>query len=329
MKTWDQLKEAQPLATKMLMNSVKKERVSHAYLFEGDRGTGKKDSSFQLTKTIFCKNRHGINPCHQCSECDRIESGNHPDVHVITPEGQSIKKEQIQHLQKEFTYTGLESNKKVYIVEHADRMTNFAANQILKFLEEPSQQTTAILLSENMRRMLPTIISRCQIISFKPLPPNQLYEKIYIEYGSKTLAKTASALTNNVEEAVKLCNDEWFAQARSLVIKLNEVLFNRGQQSLLFIHEQWIPHFTDRDLQQLGLDLMLLWYKDLLYAQLGQTDKIIFIDQVDQFQTYTLKVSERRLTNQLVAIMGAKQRLSANVNPQLLMEQLVLKLQGG
>jgi DNA polymerase-3 subunit delta' len=135
MKTWAEMETIQPLVTKMLTNGLKRDRISHAYLFQGSKGTGKRALSTLLTKSLFCKSTKSYEPCQTCTDCQRIDSGNHPDVHWISPEGQSIKKEQILHLQKEFTYTGLESNQKVYVINYADRMTTNAANRLLKFLE--------------------------------------------------------------------------------------------------------------------------------------------------------------------------------------------------
>src|SRR5690606_15750287 len=112
--------------------------------------------------------------CNECSDCRRIASRNHPDVHFFLPDGKSIKIDQIRKLRKEFSYRGSESNQKLYIIEHAERMTQNAANSLLKFLEEPNQHETALLLTEQMQQMLPTIISRCQTISFNPLPTSDL-----------------------------------------------------------------------------------------------------------------------------------------------------------
>ncbi|OVE62162.1 DNA polymerase III subunit delta', partial [Chryseobacterium mucoviscidosis] len=122
---------------------------------EGRKGTGKLDAATLLAKSFFCL-EDGAEPCESCRNCQRIESGNHPDVHVVHPDGLSIKKGQIQALQEEFSKTGLESHKKLYIISHADQMTVNAANSLLKFLEEPSSDTIAVLLTEQPQKLLDT-----------------------------------------------------------------------------------------------------------------------------------------------------------------------------
>src|SRR5699024_877840 len=145
MQTWEEIAKVQPLASKIITNSILKKRMSHAYLLQGENGTGKEAIALLIAKGLFCE-RDSLEPCNTCLSCSRIASGNHPDVHWIAPQEQSIKKEQIEHLQKEFTYSGFESNQKVYIIEDAETLTINASNRILKFLEEPKIQTTAILL---------------------------------------------------------------------------------------------------------------------------------------------------------------------------------------
>lgn len=111
--TWNKLSETQEKVVKIITNSIRKQRLSHAYLFDGPKGTGKRNVALQLAKTFFCANKQGEDACESCSDCKRITSGNHPDVHVIQPEGQSIKIEQIRNLKKEFSYRGMESVRKV------------------------------------------------------------------------------------------------------------------------------------------------------------------------------------------------------------------------
>jgi len=327
--TWEQLEALQPNVLKILQNSLLKERVAHAYLFEGSKGTGKKQISFLFAKALFCQNPVNHRPCHECSNCRRIDSGNHPDIHLIEPAGLSIKKEQIQFLQSEFTKTGVESNKKLYIVNHVDKMTVSAANSLLKFLEEPGNGTYAILLTENIQRLLDTIISRCQVISFRSLTPEQLAEKL-IENGlSSADASILSNLTNSIDEAIELSKDEWFGLAIKLVIQLYEVLTTRPQQALLFIHEKWVAHFKEKEQAHIGLTLLMLLYRDLLTLQVGQESKIVYRHKIEELKQQALQTTQEKAIYRLEVILKAKNKLNSNMNLQLLMEQLVLDLQEG
>ncbi|MCZ2970043.1 hypothetical protein NYY93_23830, partial [Acinetobacter baumannii] len=122
----------------------------HAYLFNGEAGTLKKETALLFIKSLFClENSEGI-PCNDCRNCDRINNNIHPDVVIISPEeGGSIKKEQIQQLHKEITYTSTELSRKIYLIDRVEMLTTSAANSLLKFLEEPDGDTTAILVTEN------------------------------------------------------------------------------------------------------------------------------------------------------------------------------------
>jgi DNA polymerase III subunit delta' len=328
-KTWDQLEQIQPNVMKMLKNSLLKNRVAHAYIFEGGKGTGKKDVALLFAKSIFCLHLHEYKPCNTCINCRRIDSSNHPDVHYIEPDGLSIKKEQIQHLQSEFTKTGLESNRKLYIIEHVDKMTVNAANSLLKFLEEPSNDTYAVLLTEHVHKLLNTIVSRCQIISFRSLTPDDLRDKLMENGVSQAFASLLAQLTNDLEEALRLYEDEWFGLARKLVIQLNETLATRPQQSLLFIHEKWMQHFSEKGQVELGLSMLLMLYRDLLSIQLDQEDTVVFTDRFEHLKQQALQITQKKTICDLEAILKAKNKLNSNMNLQLLMEQLVLDLQEG
>ncbi|HEK9103425.1 DNA polymerase III subunit delta' [Bacillus pfraonensis] len=325
-RTWEQLSAIQPIGVKMLMNSIAKERISHAYLLEGAKGTGKYETAIQMAKSFLCLQRKGVEPCHTCTNCRRIDSGNHPNLHVVKPDGLSIKKQQIHDLQEEFSKTGLEANKKVYIIEHADRMTANAANTLLKFLEEPSSDTTAILLTEQSHQILNTILSRCQVVTFRPLAAEALIERLQADGVPVSLSTLAAQLTNSFEEALLLCNDEWFAQARTLVIKLCEAL-EKDTASLFFVQEKWGKHFGEKEQLQQGLDMLLLIYKDLLYVQLGEEDRLVFQEQKEMFHSFSY--AQKRIVSALFNILEAKNRINANVNAQLVFEQLVLRLQEG
>ena len=120
MKSWQEMKQVQPQVMMMLQNSLVKNRVAHAYLFEGEKGTGKNDISHILAKSLLCEAPiSDYEPCEECRNCKRITSGNHPDVHYVEREGLSIKKEQIKSLQEEFAMKSVESNRKIYMIADA------------------------------------------------------------------------------------------------------------------------------------------------------------------------------------------------------------------
>lgn len=196
----------------------------------------------------------------------------------------------------------------------------------MKFLEEPSSDTTAILLTEQSHQILNTILSRCQVVTFRPLPTESLIRRLQDEGVTTSLSTLAAQLTNSFDEALALCSDEWFAQARALVIKLCEAL-EKDKASIFFVQEKWGKHFREKEQLQQGLDMLLLIYKDLLYVQLGEEDRLVFHEQKEMFESFSY--AQKRIVSALFNILEAKNRINANVNAQLVFEQLVLRLQEG
>ena len=196
----------------------------------------------------------------------------------------------------------------------------------MKFLEEPSSDTTAILLTEQSHQILNTILSRCQVVTFRPLPTESLIRRLQDEGVTTSLSTLAAQLTNSFDEALALCSDEWFAQARALVIKLCEAL-EKDKASVFFVQEKWGKHFGEKEQLQQGLDMLLLIYKDLLYVQLGEEDRLVFHEQKEMFESFSY--AQKRIVSALFNILEAKNRINANVNAQLVFEQLVLRLQEG
>lgn len=330
LKTWQEMKQVQPQIMTMLQNSIVKNRVAHAYLFEGEKGTGKNEVSHVFAKSLLCEAPISqYEPCEKCSNCKRISSGNHPDVHYVEREGLSIKKEQIKSLQEEFAMKSVESNRKIYMIADADKMSVSAANSLLKFLEEPSSDTVAILMTEQVQRILPTILSRCQVLTFTSLSPENVKRKLMEQGLSLQQASVISQITQNLEEGLALNEDEWFVQAQKIVVKLYEVLKQNPIKALIYLQTDWFSHFKEREQLDKGLDLLLLIYKDLLYIQLDKRDFVVFQNMLKDYESHALQVSQRRLANYMSSILEAKRRLLSNTNPQLLMEQLVLNLQEG
>jgi len=326
--TWNSLSQKQPRVADILARSLRNDRLAHAYLFTGPRGAGKKHTAIHLAQSLFCKELVA-DACGKCLNCQRIMAGNHPDVFTITPDGASIKIDQVRALQKEMGMRAMESAKKVYILEHVDKMTTQAANSLLKFLEEPPAGVVALLLSENSHSILPTILSRCQIIPFSPLPTAILVEQLRAEGISQGMANVACQISTHLDDAREYSQSEWFAQLRSIVIQLAQDIKQRGSLALFTIHD--VFHKNDRFKEELPLflDLIILWLRDILYVQIGWQDKVINSDQRDVLEGQAFVWTKADILRGIGLAMETRNRIERNANPQLALERLVLQIQEG
>lgn len=310
----------------ILHQSVLNNRVAHAYLFAGGQGSGKRKLAMQLAKVLMCLTQSG-DSCGVCHQCLRIDSGNHPDVHWISPDGASIKIEQVRGLQKEFSYRAVESTRKIYVLEHADKMTVPAANSLLKFLEEPSSEVTAILLTEHPHQILPTILSRTQVITLDELSYENRVSLLQSEGLYEPLLRNACQLTADLVRIRELCQSEWFAQYRNLVLQLNEDILDKGSYALITLQEKVMKLEQGNQGLAILLDLLLYWYRDILFHQINRKQDLTNSDQQDAIQKQALRCSSAWLINGMEAILEAKNRLSRNANPQLTLERMIIRIQ--
>lgn len=302
------LQEYQPLVFTQLKKSIKHGRIAHAYLFEGDKGTGKHELSLWLAKRLFCTDVQEEAPCGKCSNCVRIAQGEHPDVIQIEPDGQMIKVDQIRQLQEEFSKSGFESRLKIFILSQADKMNNSAANSLLKFLEEPVGNFLAILETESLGRILPTIQSRCQIIHFSPLSKEKLQEKLQEEGLSKETSRLLSHLTNSYHKAVEISQDEWFNETKDAVKRWVNYLLKKDPQAFIFVQKKLLGLAKEKN-QQSEIFLLLLFY---------------FQEERDRLLAQGLWGKE--INRAIEAALQAQKKLQANVSFQGVAEQFSVKI---
>jgi len=164
---WDGI-VGQERAIELLRNALELDRVSHAYLFVGPRGSGKKTAARAFACALICDDAG----CGACVACSRIKRGLHPDVRIIRPEGAAgYLVEQVRDgIVHDVSLTPVESSRKIYILEQAERLNAASANAMLRTLEEPPDDVVIMLLAEDTDAVLPTIISRCQVIRFERVP---------------------------------------------------------------------------------------------------------------------------------------------------------------
>lgn len=314
----DDYKQEQPIAYKLLVNSIKKNRCSHAYLFETKHYSNKKQFALAFAKYLLCPHLNSNkSQCDQCSQCKRIDEGNFTELKIIEPDGLWIKKDQIDQLQKEFSTKSVESTKKVYIIHDADKMNASAANSILKFLEEPEENIIAILLTDNIYQLLNTIVSRCQII---PLNENLQEE------NESTLTKVAHIIKNNDSDTTEFIADEKNIDKIKTVVKFVQEYESIHKDVLLSIKQLWFDTFSDKEKMIEGMELLMYFYKDILNVQLNSKIEL-FVEEKEIIHQLSNQLTMNQVCDRLDVIINLKDYLKVNANINLFMDKLIIKLE--
>lgn len=319
----DILKEQQPIVYQTLEHQLTSNKLAHAYMFCGPAGTPKMETAILMTQSLVCK--HDGFACETCDDCLRVAHHNYADMIMMDGTDTSIKKDQIMKLQHEFNKTGLESQgKKIYIINHAENATPDAMNSLLKFLEEPASDMMAILLVEQLDRVLPTIVSRCQIISFTPLSSTYCYEASIKNDIDEFDAYMLSQMIRNVDEIIKTSQEDEYQHGRYCFKGFIERLLYRPHDALLFLQLEGLSSKNkahDKKAMILFTDMLSVFFKDCL------RDKIICQDTWYQKQILNIKEKNWNCSELLSILMKEKDRLiRSSVNVGLLVDQLFYKI---
>lgn len=314
-------------AERILKHALQSGKISHAYLFSGPSGTGRAEMARQFAKALFCLNE-GWDACGECLECRKFDHGNQSDLIKVVPDGQSIKIDQIRELQRSLSYRSTQTGRIVYIIEEAEKMTQQAANSLLKFLEEPVSPVVAILITDNGQAVLPTIRSRTQWVPFLPMSPESMLEKLVAEGASPLLARAAVHLSSGLDGVRQILQQNEFAEIRNLVIQLGKESLSRFTAAMITAQQQLFKTDLSNHMEML-LSLLTLWFKDLTQFQAGRQDKLVFIDQLDWISSNAYNRSFAGWVSCMEHIFEAGKRIRANVSPQLAFEQLLVNLQEG
>ena len=203
-----------------LKKSLEQNKTSHSYLFIGVEGIGKKLIAKDFAKRILCiENKENCNTCKSCIE---FNTNNNPDFMIISPDGNSIKIEQIRDLQKSIQEKPIISSKKVYIIDDADKMTSEAQNCLLKTLEEPPEFATIILIGSNESSFLSTIKSRCMILHFETIKNEELKNFLQENYGITDISQNMlDIFQGSIGKAIILKDKkEEYEQIESIIMNI-------------------------------------------------------------------------------------------------------------
>lgn len=311
-----------------LEKALSTNKLSHSYIFEGVSGIGKKTIGMSFAKLIFCKEENDI-LCHECDACKRFESENHPDFMLILPDGKSIKNEQVEKFQEFVSIKPYLGDHKIILIDDASTMTVSAQNRILKTLEEAPKNVVIIFICETMSALLPTIVSRCQRLSFNRIDQvlikeylieqHQLPEEeasVYSQFGDGSLKKAVDAVTS-----------ESFKDARSLSMKLLLAMHSQERSKTITIADE----LSKLELSLVEcFDIMETYYRDLMMLLVfGQNKRIMNTDYLDDLRKCGQLIKRKKLINYIEAIENAKKMLKENVNESIALDGLIVALQEG
>ena len=312
---------------KYISSAVENNRVSHAYILNGERGSGKKMLANLFAMTLLCET--GDNePCGKCHSCKQAESGNHPDIIRVTHEKpNSISVDDIRTQENNTVdIKPYQGPYKVYIIPQADMMTPQAQNAILKTIEEPPSYAVFLLLTENAETLLPTINSRCVMLKLRNIKDTLIKKYLMenLEIPDYKADMCTAFAQGNMGRAIMLANSDHFNEIREEAVQLlkhiSEMELNEIVAAVKNISVYKLE-ITDY------LDIIMIWYRDvLLYKATKEIDKVVFKDQLQSIKEQARKSSYEGIELILESLEKAKARLKANVNFDLVMELLFLTI---
>lgn len=323
----------------LLRTAARIGRVAHAYLFVGPSGVGRYDAAVAFAQLLNCEraDTQTVDACGECRSCRRIAGGQYPDVRTVDvargllldPQDTTrtvIGIGQVRALRHEVSFPPLEGRTKVYIFADADRMQAEAANSLLKVLEEPPPQVVIILIAESTVPMLPTVVSRCQLVRFSLVPAGDIAHALIARYGfdpgrARFIAALAGGqLGRAVTWATSPDALEWREQALDLLEHLEKAdpLARMDAAEAMAGTKERLPDL---------LDTMLFWYRDILVWQETRDEGLLInLDRKETLARLAAALPGAVLSERIAAVEEAKEALRRNVHPRLLLENLFLRL---
>ena len=341
-----------------LMEALLGDRLAHAYLFYGSRGTGAETLAIELAKAINCDSGPG-EPCQQCKSCRTISNLQHPDVHIYVPSTSAVQEVRLER-RKELTaqlarnpYAAISYRKsdylsiadirelrqvatgkpyagrrKVVLLFASDRMNTEASNALLKTLEEPPGNLLLVLLTDRIHRLLPTIVSRCQPVYLARLPDDTLHDmlihRFQIEPGLAGLAVRQA--DGSVGNALLSISEEG-ESSRTIAFEFLETVHDGSLVDVFEKVEQLVASHKNGPILESTLDLLLVYYRDLfLLIETNNGDAIQHVDKTDWLSQTAQKLSFDKIQSAISAIEEIKKNILQNAQAQLAMTVLALRL---
>lgn len=298
----------QDFAKKYLTNSIKKNKLNNAYMFEGMDGIGKKKFADELSKLLL--------------DYENLE--NSPDYVLIKPDGNSIKIAQIRNLQSDIVIRP-HKDYKIYIINNAEKMTVEAQNALLKTLEEPPNYAIIILVTNNKESLLETIKSRCDIIKFSPIPIEDL-KRYLINTGIEEERAQLLAIFSrgSIENALNLSQSSEFSMMREDIQQYIQIMLDKNIVEILNIPNN-MEKYRDKIIAL--LDMMINYFRDIILLKENvNKNMLINVDKLVFIQNMSGKISYSQLSKIIDIIEDAKSKIKSNCNFNISIQVMSLNI---
>lgn len=319
----------QPEITARFASLMERGTLAHAYLLVGNVNMGTVALATEVALRLFCPHQDDQgHPDRTCPECQRVLSGNHPDVVVARPEGRQIKVDQVRYLKAEFSKTGVEGEKKVFIIEGAETLTGSAANSLLKFIEEPGPGVYIFLLTPNKNAVLQTVQSRCQVIELRPLPSEMVKEQLQEAGVPEYLGPLAAGLGLSAKQGASLMEDDWLPTSVKLVFDWFKEVASGDPLSFVDVQTGFLKQGSDRAKQLVLLDLVTMVWRDalLLKNRVTEPERLHFRQWQAEVAQLIMPSSAQQVLVASELTLEGRHLLDQNISFQNVVEQLTLRL---
>ena len=310
-----------------LKNAIALDKVSHAYIFNGPKLSGKMMLAEAFAMALQCEGE-GTRPCLLCRSCKQAVDHNQPDIIYVSHEKpNTIGVDDIRtQINNDIVIKPYSSRYKVYIVDEAEKMNQQAQNALLKTIEEPPAYAVILLLTTNAESFLPTILSRCVTLNLKAVPDEKIKKFLMAHYQIPDYqADVCVAFAQgNVGKAIQLAASDDFNELKASALQLIKRLHDID----LYEMTEAVKQISEYKLQINDyFDLMMIWYRDVLYYKATKdVNGLIFKDEVYDIKRQAEQSSYNGIEEILQALSKAQVRLNANVNFDLVIELLLLTI---
>lgn len=311
-----------------LKNALESKKISHAYIINGEKSSGKEFIAKTFAMALQCE-KGEVEPCMECHACKQAMSDNQPDIiKIIHEKPNTISVDDIRkQINGDVAIKPYSSPYKIYIVNEAEKMNVQAQNALLKTLEEPPEYAVILLLTANVNALLPTILSRCVVLNMKPVADEKVRKYLMqtLEIPDYKADVCVAFARGNLGKAKALASSEEFENIKNEALSLLKYVKDMELHEIVAA----IKKISEYKLEINDyFDIMAIWYRDvLLFKATNDANHLVFREELGALRKCAQRSSYEGIEKVIQALDTAKRRLDANVNFELVMELLFLTIQ--